>query len=392
MEQALQAISHMSVAQKAIAVSAVAAIAILAAAALTAALASWRVALLLWAGVVAALAAFVALRPIGLETLAPSPAPEVDLEAALARLAAEDVRDPTPLNPLCPSFALHHGRRTETAVALLHGISSCPRAFVDLAPALHAAGHNVVALRMPMNGYADRATDALSRLTAEDLRDWGDAAVDIAAGLGDEVVVVGISAGGTVAAWTAVERSEVARAVVVAPFFGLAGVPPWLSPALARTMLVMPNLSMWKDPVLRSRFHGMAHAYARQATRGTGEVLRLAAATFAALDAGPPRGGALALVTNDNDRAVQNALAEDFAARWRSRGAPVVEFRFPASAGLGHEIIDPEEPGADTALTYPLLERMIGAPWSALLAESPAEAHDAATQHDEEAARRRPGG
>ena len=58
-------------------------------------------------------------------------------------------------------------------VVLLHGVSSCPRAFVDFAPMLLARGHNVVALRMPENGYADRATDALRRLTAEQLARLG---------------------------------------------------------------------------------------------------------------------------------------------------------------------------------------------------------------------------
>ena len=83
------------------------------------------------------------------------------------------------------------------AVILLHGISNCPHTYVRLGAMLHARGHSVVMPRMPQNGHADRNTDALRRLTAEQLASYGDAAVDVAAGLADEVVVCGISAGGS---------------------------------------------------------------------------------------------------------------------------------------------------------------------------------------------------
>ena len=45
-----------------------------------------------------------------------------------------------PLNPLCHPELMTHGARAARAVVLLHGISSCPRAFVDFAPMLFARG------------------------------------------------------------------------------------------------------------------------------------------------------------------------------------------------------------------------------------------------------------
>jgi alpha-beta hydrolase superfamily lysophospholipase len=220
---------------------------------------------------------------------------------------------------------------------------------------------------MPENGLADRATDALGRLTAEELCRFGDTAVDIAAGLGAQVVVLGISAGGTVAAWIGQNRGEAARVVLVAPMFGLARFGAALNAALMRLTLVMPDVSIWKDPALKARFQGMPHAYKRQSTRATGEILRLGYAVRRQAAATEPAAGAAALVTNGNDSAVDNALAERFAEAWARRGLPVTRYEFARSDGLGHEIIDPLEPGADPALTYPVLVALIegGAPPSA---------------------------
>jgi alpha-beta hydrolase superfamily lysophospholipase len=321
----------------------------------TALLTSLPLALTLWLGALALLVAAGSLSPLRTAGLVAEPDPAPDHDAAVARFRA-DAAAPTPaLNPLCHPELLTHGRRTARVVVLLHGISSCPRAFVDFAPMLFARGDNVLVPRMPENGYADRATDALRRLTAERLRDWGDTAVDIAAGLGDEVVVLGISAGGVVAAWCGQNRPEVARAVLVAPMFGLGALGPLVDAAVMRIALLLPDIPIWKDPILRGRFVGLPHGYQRQSSRATAEVLRLAHAVLRQAGATRPAAPAATLVTNANDNAVDNRLAARFADAWARRGVPVARFEFAASHRLGHEIIDPLEPGADPALTYPVL-------------------------------------
>jgi alpha-beta hydrolase superfamily lysophospholipase len=356
------AVSHLSVTQKAVGILAIGGLGILVLVGVLALVMPARVAAAAIGGALALTAAYVLLRPVEIHDLGPRPDPAADYAAAEARIAAEAAADSTPLNPLCHPRLLGHGERRPVAIVLLHGVSSCPQAFVDLAPALFARGHNVIAPRMPQNGYADRATDALARMTAEELRAWGDAAVDVAAGLGDEVVVLGISAGGTVAAWAGASRPEVARAVVVSPLFGLPGFGPRANDVLTRIMLFLPNVSVWKDPIRRAAWDGMPHAYARQATRGTGEILRLGRAVMARIEAEPPAGASLALVMNAADRAIALPAADRFGDLWAASGKPLARYVFPAEDGLGHEIIDPMEPGADPALTYPVLIRLIETP------------------------------
>lgn len=354
MARLFAASASMTVRQKALIVIGLGLAPVILAIVVTAVLTSAATAFVLWGSLIAAVLLAARFAPISTAGIKAHPDPAPDPGAAAARFAAY-AASPRPLNPLCHPEILDHGGRTRLAVVLLHGVSSCPRAFVDFAPQLHARGHTVISLRMPENGYADRATDAMKAITAERLAAWGDTAVDIAAGFGDEVAVLGISAGGTVAAWVGQTRPEVARAVLVAPMFGLGGLGAGANRAIMRLALSLPDISIWKDPVLRASFEGMPHAYKRQSSRATGEIMRLGHAAFGRASASRAAASAGALVTNDADTAVSNPMAERFAAAWVAHGLPVARVVFDASHRLGHELIDPLEPGSDPALTYPVL-------------------------------------
>src|SRR5215469_4042294 len=125
------------------------------------------------------------------------------------------------LNPVCRSILLTHGVRTERAVVFFHGLTNCPQQFRELGQIFFDMGDNVLILRLPRHGMADRKVENLSPLKAEELRDCADTSVDIACGLGQKVYVAGLSAGGTLAAWIAQNRSEVARVLLIAPALGL---------------------------------------------------------------------------------------------------------------------------------------------------------------------------
>jgi carboxylesterase len=369
MDTLLAAAAQLTVGQKVLLTFALGLAGLLFALALTAWLLTWRRALLLWAGAGLVLAAIAVLRPFGSLDPGLPPDPAADLAAARDRFAALNAADPVPLNPLCEPYILDHGTRTARAIVLMHGLSSCPRAFVEFAPLLHARGYNVAVLRLPHSGYADRTTDALGRITAGELAAFADRAVDIGTGLGEDLTVLGISGGGTVAAWAGLTRAEVDRMVLVAPLFGVSDFGPALNMALMRVSLVLPDVSLWKDPILRSRWQGMAHAYMRQSSRGTGENIRLGYAATLRLEAGTPPAAAFGvIVTNDADTAVDNALTARFAEAWAATGAALVEYVFPAGHALGHELIDPEERGGDIALTYPVLLDLIETPAADILA------------------------
>ena len=175
-----------------------------------------------WVGLVVLVLLLAGVLPVMTSGLASRPDPSKSYNESMLRFQAAAAHPEAPVLSICEPQLLVHGRKTDKVFVLIHGLSNCPYSFSEWAPDLHAAGHNVLAPRMPYNGHKDNTTDALRHTTARELADFCDHCIDVAAGLGHEVIVIGISGGGILAGWIAQNRPEVTRAVLVAPAFGLA--------------------------------------------------------------------------------------------------------------------------------------------------------------------------
>jgi hypothetical protein len=286
--------------------------------------------------------------------------PATSYEAAMAAFGAvraEEAR--LPLNPDCYSRLLTHGARVARVVVYLHGLTNCPLQADALAQQLFAQGYNVYVPRWPGHGEADQMTLALTDLTAEQMVASTDAAIDLARGLGDEVSVVGMSAGGAMTAWAAQYRADVADTVAVSPFLGPHLVPPWANRAAANLLLRMPNMMLLWNPLEPQGAPGMEHAYPRIPTHALAQFMRLGEVLQAAAQQAPPRAAGLGMLLNDADFAVNNALARQLVEAWRARGRVVDLEVLPRSDLLPHDLIDPLMPGARTELVYPVLLEMI---------------------------------
>ncbi|MCU0570949.1 MAG: alpha/beta fold hydrolase [Oculatellaceae cyanobacterium Prado106] len=127
-------------------------------------------------------------------------------------------------NAQCRSRFYFHNRPTEVVCLFFHGFTAGPYQFEPLAKACYDAGYNVLIPRLPGHGQAGDwnwrqppplPTDpaVYQRAVAE----W----VGIAKMLGDRLVVGGLSTGGTLAAWSALNYPHlVDRALLFAPFMG----------------------------------------------------------------------------------------------------------------------------------------------------------------------------
>src|SRR5262245_52939363 len=112
------------------------------------------------------------------------PDPALDYVGALDRLERMAALDDDRISPVCRTRGLLHGRPTEQVVILVHGLTNCARQWAPFGDLLYQRGCNVLLARMPRHGFRDRMTTEPSHLRAEELRDYADRIVDIAAGLG----------------------------------------------------------------------------------------------------------------------------------------------------------------------------------------------------------------
>lgn len=302
-------------------------------------------------------AVFLAVLPVSTAGLDARPRPADNLDAARARLAAWEQEMTGDVYEPCRSRLLLHEQRTEVAVVLFHGLTNCPEQFVEFGEQLFAAGANVVILRAPHHGLADGSgtsiggVGSVAGLTAAELRRFADEAVDIAAGVGDEVRVLGLSMGGVLAAWVGQFRDDVTRAVAVAPAMSIPRAPSAVTTGFVNLFHRLPNLNLPGTA-------NLDHAYAGESTKGLVATFLMARATQHSARRQGPAAGEVVVVLNPNDDQVDNVDVRRFAQRWNREDGRVDVVRLP-DAGLPHDVIDPGQPAGNPDLVYPILRDLL---------------------------------
>lgn len=293
---------------------------------------------------------------------APRVDPASSYEEALERVRAFQALDDERILPQAHTALFDHGRRTPLAVLLLHGFTNHPGQYREFAPLVHAQGANVLVPRMPEQGDRNRLTRRMSRLTAESLLQRASAALDIACGLGDRVCVAGISSSGLLCAYFGEYRSDVARAIAIAPVFAMLQLPYAASYALTRLMLLLPDAYLWWDPRVKER-QRPATAYPWFSTHALAQTMRIGEDVYAQARKQPPAARSVVMMTNAHDPAVNNAVTHDVARACESRRpGSAIEFAF-GNLPRVHDIIEPDNPHARTDIVYPrLLEFILGTP------------------------------
>ena len=314
--------------------------------------------ILLIIGVLLAVALFI-LTPHNIPNLASHPNPVQNYEEAVGRADSLRVKGVQKMNPLCRLQLMSHGDKTGQAVILVHGYTTCPQQFHELGKLLHGYGCNVLIAPLPHHGLADRMTKEHSLLSAEELTVYADTVVDIAQGLGEDVVMMGISAGGVVTAWAAQQRDDIEVAVIISPAFGFKKIPTFFTAAVMNIALVLPDSFIWRDPVLQADVPP-SYAYTQYSRRALAQLLRLGFAVQQDMKRNPPAAKKIVVVFNPNDNEINNGLTWDIVKRWQSDNANISTYEFDASLKLGHDLIDPFYLGQKVDIVYPKLIELIG--------------------------------
>jgi alpha-beta hydrolase superfamily lysophospholipase len=282
-------------------------------------------------------------------------------DEALSRAHALMARDTDEITPAGRTALLDTDGAADLTVVLFHGLTNHPGQFAEFGRQLHARGANVFIPRMPYHGYVDRMTTAIAALTAEELLAVAYEAVDIAAGLGKRVAVLGISMGGLLCAYLAQYRGDIDLAVPVAPDFALLRMSRSVTTLLARIALAMPNFFLWWDPRIKGAQLPRT-AYPRFSTHALMQTVRIGDDVYVRAGSDPSRARSIVVVNNAADPAVNNAVTLQTVERWRSKRSDGVELVTYTDLPRNHDIIDPNNPFARTDIVYPRLLDIVTAP------------------------------
>ncbi|MBU7585570.1 MAG: alpha/beta fold hydrolase [Nostoc sp. TH1S01] len=127
-------------------------------------------------------------------------------------------------NEACRSRFLVHPYSTSKVCLFLHGFTAAPYQFEPLGKALFNKGYNVLVPLQPGHGLAGEWNRQTPPPLPTDIQTYQKFVLEwlqIAQTLGEQVVVGGLSTGGTLAAWLALEYpQQIERALLFTPFLG----------------------------------------------------------------------------------------------------------------------------------------------------------------------------
>jgi len=287
--------------------------------------------------------------------------PAASYADATQRFAALRALDGANIDPRSGSRLYAHGQRTPRAVVLVHGLTNAPEQWDDFARELHARGVSVVIPRLPGHGHVNKQTRSIGRVRAGDLLATVNEAIDIARGTGERVVLAGLSIGGSLAAWLALRRSDIARSVCIVPFFGVKGLGFAGNLVLTTTLETLPNAFFPWNPS-GDTAATPAYGYAKFPTRLLAENLRVGLDVARQARRGTHARGEVAMLLNAREPACSNTLSRAIARRLSTPPGRPVRVVVLDSLPANHDIIDPTNPQQRVAIVYPVVRTLIEDP------------------------------
>ncbi|NTV60980.1 MAG: alpha/beta fold hydrolase [Chlorobiaceae bacterium] len=287
------------------------------------------------------------------------PNPAENYESAIRLFETLRTQEPQGMNPLCRNQLLTRGFRTERSIVLVHGYTSAPPQFHTLGHEFFQRGFNVLMSPLPRHGLAERMTRVHGGLTAEELAAFADRTLDVAAGLGNRVTIMGLSMGGVTAAWAAQHRKDLDLSIIISPAFGFRKIPERLTRSAMLLFGLLPDAFVWWDPEAKEN-GAPSYAYPKYSRHALTQLLRLGFAVKDDAAKKPPAAKKIVMVLNPSDDMVNNDMSEKIAALWKTHGANVSTFSFDAGLMLPHDLVALDQKGQRTDVVYPKLVELAG--------------------------------
>jgi esterase/lipase len=280
--------------------------------------------------------------------------------ASLKKIKAIQSRETLGYHPSLKTILLTHGKKTQKAVLWFHGYTSGTIQFKPLAELCFKKGYNVLVPCLPHHGLKDRMSEEVSKVKMKELIQFTHDMVDVMQGLGEEIVVGGLSMGGVMTSWVAQNRRDVSRAIIIAPFLGARIIPTRLTSLVVAGLGILPDIKQWWDPEKKMNSDGPKYGYPRHSTKSLRQIIKLGMKVRSDARKEPPAAGKVFMVINDHDKAINNELCQELVDHWQhSRAHHLQTYHFPDELGIPHNCISSEMPGSNTKLVYGVVMKMV---------------------------------
>jgi esterase/lipase len=273
-------------------------------------------------------------------------------DRSIESIAGRQAADDSIAVPGARSILLTTGKPSPRAVVLLHGLTDSPRQFEQFAYLLRTDGNNVYVPRLPEHGLMNGTARMLGALRASQLRGVADSVTDEASGLGDSVIVVGLSMGGTMAAWIAQHR-VVARVVLISPAIEPGRLPSLLDRPIIGLAWRLPSITRLSAPDTARPDREVGFN-----TRAVGQILAFGESIRNDAGHEVPATRQMTVLVNASDRTVKTSATEAIARAWAQHGASVSLFELPDSLRWPHNIIDSRDGDTDSRMVFDLLRAL----------------------------------
>ncbi|MFL5616341.1 MAG: alpha/beta hydrolase [Gemmatimonadaceae bacterium] len=281
-------------------------------------------------------------------------APALTYQESISRIAMRQIADDSVVARGGRSILMTHGAQAPRVIVLLHGFTDAPVQFEVLGKRFFAGGDNVYIPRLPHHAERVAPVRSLGKVRATELTDFGDAIIDEARGLGDTIIVAGLSAGGAIAGHIAQTRREVRRVVLIAPAIGPGRINDDESRALIVLAARLPEITRTEKPdsIQPDLIQGLT-------THGLAEVLRLGQLVRDKAERGSPGASEIVFLLNELDQTVSEAASMALAQSWFDHDATVTVYRFGKALKLPHNLMAVAEHGGNLEIVLPVVEALV---------------------------------
>ncbi|MBW4439693.1 MAG: alpha/beta fold hydrolase [Plectolyngbya sp. WJT66-NPBG17] len=250
-------------------------------------------------------------------------------------LQTKQKEDQLPIrNDACRSQFLLHSAPTPKVCLFFHGFTSATHQFLPMGRMFYQAGYNVIIPRLPGHGYAGdwngQNPPPLPK-DADTYKRFALAWLQQAQRFGDKVVVGGLSGGGTLAAWLALEKPrQIDRALLFAAYLSSSNKVIDLFVKVLNTYFEWQN----DQPGEPIGYEGFTFPDLRVFLDLGGEVLKRSKSA-----ASPP----MFVISTEADRAVSNTDHETLFENLLVRQPKTWYYRFDRALNIPHTMMTKAE-------------------------------------------------